>query len=401
MKNKQNNLIVKHNKLIEAKYKLSLQEQKLILILASRINKDDENFNKQVFSVIELAEILGINKEWYYSEIKEVTKKLINRVIEIRKGNKFLQVAFLEYAEYLEDEGTVELQFSSKLKSYFLQLKNNFTKYYLKNVIKFESIYSIRIYELLKQYERIKSRRFEIKKLKEILGIEDKYSRYYDFKKRILFQAQEEINEKSDLEIDFEEMKTGRKVTAIKFIIKKKKNLPKELRFKENIEKQEYSPEVIELFRLLPQQEQLEAHKKELEGLLTEHSFRYLKADIDYAKKAQPDNFMGFLKASCQGGHYSTAEMEKKAKEEELARKREEAERKRRELEERIEKKAREMAVERYVLLAEKELKKYNQEYEKMTEVVPEKFRPNKKDFIIGALEDKFKEELRELIIES
>ncbi|PRX23117.1 hypothetical protein BX659_1279 [Orenia metallireducens] len=50
-------------------------------------------------------------------------------------------------------------------------------------------------------------------------------------------------------------------------------------------------------------------------------------------------------------------------------------------------------------MLTEKELEKYNQEYEKMTEVVPEKFRPNKEDFIIGALEDKFKEELKGVLM--
>jgi hypothetical protein len=56
------------------------------------------------------------------------------------------------------------------------------------------------------------------------------------------------------------------------------------------------------------------------------------------------------------------------------------------------------MALERYELLAEKELEKYNQEYEKMTEVVPESIRPAKTEYIIGALEDRFKEELRELL---
>ncbi|WP_143786680.1 hypothetical protein [Orenia metallireducens] len=81
-----------------------------------------------------------------------------------------------------------------------------------------------------------------------------------------------------------------------------------------------------------------------------------------------------------------------------MARKKAEAERKRKELEKRIEKKVKEMDVERYELLAEKELENYNQEYEKMTEVVPEKFRPDKEDFIIGALEDKFREEFRDLL---
>jgi len=58
--------------------------------------------------------------------------------------------------------------------------------------------------------------------------------------------------------------------------------------------------------------------------------FYILLYRFDYAKEVQPDNFMGFLKASCQSGHYSSAELEKKAKEEELAKRKEEEQRKRR-----------------------------------------------------------------------
>ncbi|OCL28597.1 hypothetical protein U472_00585 [Orenia metallireducens] len=391
-------LIVKHNKLIEANYKLTLQEQKLILVLAAAIKKDDTKFEECVFSVDELADILNLNKEAYYSELKEITEKLLSRVLTINEPDGCLQISWLSSAKYYDDLGKVELSFAEKLKPYLLQLSNHFTKLECKKLISLNSVYAIRIYELCKQYERLKRREITIEELKRILQIEDikSYNRYNNFKRRVLLKAQEEINEKTDLKIDFEELKTGRKVTAIKFIIKKRENPPKELEFKEYIQ-EEYSPEVLELFKLLPQEEQIEAYKKELEGLLAEHSFGYLKADIKYAKEAQPDNFMGFLKASCEGGHYSTAKLEKKAKEEELARKKEEEERKRKELEERIEKKAREMALERYEVLSEGELERYNQEYEKMAKLVPEKLRPNKEDYIIGALEDKFKEELKEL----
>ncbi|WP_051412013.1 replication initiation protein [Halonatronum saccharophilum] len=398
MENNENTLIVKHNRLIEAKYKLSLQEQKLILILASRINKDDKNFNRHIFSVKELAEILGINKDWFYSEIKSITKSLINRVIEIKKDNKFLQVGFLEYAEYLENEGIVELQFSSKLKPYFLQLKNNFTKYYLKNIIQFESIYSIRIYELLKQYERIKKRRFEINELKNILGIEDKYERYYDLKRRVLFQAKDEINQKTDLKIDFKEIKTGRKVTAIEFVIKRKEVAQKELEFKESPKEKEYSVEVLKLFKVLPLEEQIEPHKRELKTLLDKHSFEYLKEDIEYANEVKPDNFFGFLKASCDSGHYAAAQMEKREKEKELARKKAEEEKLKKQIKDNIGKKSKKKAVKMYNDLSKEELDKYNDEYDRMARFVPENIRPSREEYIVGSLQDDIREELEDLL---
>ena len=69
-------LIVKHNKLIEANYKLTLQEQKLILTLARKITKDDKSFKKCSFTVEELSDILGLDKKGYYSELKEITKQI-------------------------------------------------------------------------------------------------------------------------------------------------------------------------------------------------------------------------------------------------------------------------------------------------------------------------------------
>jgi len=235
-----------------------------------------------------------------------------------------------------------------------------------------------------------------IEEVRKLTNTEDEYNRFYDFRRRVLDTACEEISEKTDIVLSYKTEKKGRRIAFIDFEIEKKEELSVKLEAKVK-EPEEYSPETLELFNLLPKAEQVESNKRELAQLLAEHSFRYLKADIDYTKKAQPDNFMGFLKASCQSGHYSSAELEKEEIKKELAKKREEAEKKKKELEKRIKKKAREMALERYEMLSEVELESHNQEYEKMTEVVPEKFRPNKEDFIIGALEDKFKKELKEL----
>lgn len=77
-----------------------------------------------------------------------------------------------------------------------------------------------RIYEFLKQYQNIGFRTFKIEDLKALLGIEiGEYKLYGDFKRKILLKAQQEINCESELLIEFEEIKTGRKVTSIKFYI--------------------------------------------------------------------------------------------------------------------------------------------------------------------------------------
>ena len=95
-------LIVKHNKLIEANYKLTLQEQKLIFVLSSFIEKDEKKFKKCIFEVGELVKMLGLSKNFYYSELKEITKSLISRVIQIKEPDGLLQMSWLSSAKYYD-----------------------------------------------------------------------------------------------------------------------------------------------------------------------------------------------------------------------------------------------------------------------------------------------------------
>src|SRR5690606_36842431 len=115
------------------------------------------------------------------------------------------------------------LQFHPNLKDFFLELKEKFTTYQLENVVRLNSVYSIRIYELLKQYERLKKREFPLEELRSVLGIEPtKYKQYGHFKSKVLLGAQNEINKKTDIQFDFNEFKSGRKVIGIEFIINSK-----------------------------------------------------------------------------------------------------------------------------------------------------------------------------------
>jgi plasmid replication initiation protein len=144
---------------------------------------------------------------------------LRERTIIIKNGHKELHTGLILEAEYNHNEGTVTIEISKKLKPYLLQLKSNFTQYELEYVLKLQSFYSIRIYELLKQYEKLEQREIEIIRLKEILGITDKYKRYNALKDRVIEPAQQEIKIMTDIYFKYKEIKTGRKITAIKFYI--------------------------------------------------------------------------------------------------------------------------------------------------------------------------------------
>lgn len=213
-------LVTKANTLITANYDLSLQEQKLILTLASMVQPTDEEFKEYEFKIKDFMELLGIETQTKYTEIPKITKELMKKVFEIREGKDIIQLSWLSSARYKTGEGLVILKFDSSLKPYMLQLKELYTSYKLENILSLKSKYSLRLFELLKSNEYKKIWNIELEELKKLLGATEKsYSIYQNVKNRIILQAQKELKEKTDIRFDFEEVKTGRKVTSLKFYI--------------------------------------------------------------------------------------------------------------------------------------------------------------------------------------
>jgi plasmid replication initiation protein len=114
----------------------------------------------------------------------------------------------------------IGISFHPRMKPYLLQLNNKFTMYDVRNILKLPSAYSIRIYELLKQYENIGKRKLKVEELKDILGIENEYPLYANFKQRVINKAQKDMKEHTDIMFTFEEIKSGRSITDIIFFIK-------------------------------------------------------------------------------------------------------------------------------------------------------------------------------------
>lgn len=222
MQNTKNDLVTKSNMLIEANYRLGVTEQKIILFLASKIHTSDSEFQTYTLSVKEFAQMIGIRGESLYSEIKKITFELMKKAFQIRIGKKTIQSSWFSYVAYNDKAGTVDIRFDPFLKPYLLELKREFTSYKLINVATLKSSYSIRLYELLKQYEKLGGRTFELEALRKVLGAEDVYPVYANFKQRVILPAQKELGKKTDISFDFTEEKVGKKVDKLTFKIKEK-----------------------------------------------------------------------------------------------------------------------------------------------------------------------------------
>lgn len=217
-------LVIQHNHLIEAKYHLTLQEKRLMCWLASQVKQTDEDFKEHVLSIQEFAVLVGVKGDHLYKTLDTITHKLMQKIITIRSLEKkgFAKAALLGGVKYYEGQGIVKLSFHPYLKPYMLQLKERFTQISLGDIIGLKSVHAIRIYELLKQYESIGTREILLNDLRDYCGITvNQYKKFNNLKKDVLERSKREINTKTDLSIDYEEIKESRKIMAIKFFIQK------------------------------------------------------------------------------------------------------------------------------------------------------------------------------------
>lgn len=227
---KTDDVVIQSNMLIEAHYRLNLQEKRLILWLIKEIGRDDTDFKKYRLKITDFAEMMDLHPKTQYKEMKRVTRALITRPIEIEdpKTNATMQMAWLCFARWESEKGVCFLEFHPELKPYLLQLKSHFTKIGFADFLGLKSVYSVRIFELLAQYEYIGKRVMNVNDLRSWCGIPDgEYHLYSDLKRRVIDRAKTEINAKTEYEINYKETKESRKVIALEWTIKKKTHFEK------------------------------------------------------------------------------------------------------------------------------------------------------------------------------
>lgn len=295
---REKNLVSKSNELINTRYNLNLQEQKLILTLASMVQPDDSDFKSYNFKVKEFMDLLEIKDKSTYKNLDKVIKSLMEKTFVIKKDSgEYIRLAWLSSAKYFK--GNVTLEFSANLKPYLLMLKENYTSYKLENILKLKSCYSVRIFEILKSNLYKKNLIIDLETLKYLLQADKKtYNLYGKFKEKILLKSQIELKEKTDIYFEFEEIKIGRKVTALKFYIKSNKEnraLPKENIIdisKENSEIVE-DENIMVLKELFQNQVSIKNLKKILDS--ANNDIEKIKKIYEYSKTQKIDNLVGFM----------------------------------------------------------------------------------------------------------
>ena len=223
------------NKLIEAKFTsyMSEQEQKFFAFIITETRKADlelaaHNQNKKIIlSAKDFAYILKTQPSGIYRDAANLARNIQNKRLSIQYEGEdgkaaFEEITIIPYMNY--DAGILTISVNSEILKYLLDVKEKFTSFKLEHVLRLGSGYAIKIYQLLKQYEKIGQREFDVAELKAILAIEDikSYALYGQFKRDVLEKAMIHINMHTDIYIEYQEIKLGRRVSKINFFIKSK-----------------------------------------------------------------------------------------------------------------------------------------------------------------------------------
>lgn len=228
--------VYKSNKVIEAGYKLNLNEQRLILACIAKVNSTKPLVATERFEVTakEFSVLFGISEDKAYQTLKEVAEQLFERYVIIDNPDpdtptlKYTKTRWISSIDYLPELGKISLYFAQRMLPYLSELKGQFTFYQIENIGAMNSIYAIRLYELLMQWKTTGNREIEIDWLKKQFELEDKYESIKDLKKYVIDPAVKDINAHSNYQVAWTQRKTGRRVTHLTFEFAEKQPLTPE-----------------------------------------------------------------------------------------------------------------------------------------------------------------------------
>lgn len=193
----------------------SVYEPRLVALVASRVRKDDQDF--QDYEIL-LSELLGGASDGRTRQlVADVVDGLLGRVLTLSRPNGWVKCNLFSWVEYDGKAGVVRARFDPGLKEHYLNLKSHFTEYSLMEFLCLPSTYSQRLFEVLKSWDDQPECKITLSDLFEMLDVPPTLQRYPDFRRKVLEKAHKDITGKTSLRYEWEPLKKGRAVESIRF----------------------------------------------------------------------------------------------------------------------------------------------------------------------------------------
>jgi len=221
-------IVTKHNNLIEASYKLTLNEQRLVLFCIAQLDPRKPLPKDNLFTVMarEFAEMFGVEEKHVYESLETSSNDLYERDIKTYDKKYDRRFRWVHEVRYHKKEGKVTLGFSPSVAPYLTMLHEQFTSCRLNDIASLKSVYSIRLLEFLTQFKASGKFVISLDKFKERLELNEGYKRFHDLKKRVIEPAVKELQDKSNFSIQWEPIKgaRGKGIKQLEFIFEYNEN---------------------------------------------------------------------------------------------------------------------------------------------------------------------------------
>ena len=213
------------NCLIEARYFLKLNPKKFILACISKCDSRHKIAKEMSLSAVEFEKFTGISnaRQELYKAVDDLYDATI--LLQDPDNDVYTEHRWIQRKTIINrGKAEVTILWSDDIIKYISQLTKEFTSYKLKNVGRMESVHTIRLYELVIRFKNTdqKQRDILVEDLKLALGIGGKYSQFMHLNHRILKPAVEEINKKTDIDLQIQYIKRDRKVEKLRLMFEMK-----------------------------------------------------------------------------------------------------------------------------------------------------------------------------------
>lgn len=225
MRIKKANKVEKRNDLNEIRAKhMTMQQLRFFAIYLSRINARDESTRRVCFPLADFQKIMGLGK-LNIRNLQAATDSLLCQIVHIPDENGgFRSFQLFKECRVFRDDGAwfVEIDAHDRALPLFFDFKEKYFIYDVGNVLRLSSPNQMRMYEILKQRQKMAQPVIiKLAELRELLGIDAAaYAEYKNFRVWVLEKAKRELAAQTDITFTYEPIRTGHKITALSFDIK-------------------------------------------------------------------------------------------------------------------------------------------------------------------------------------
>ena len=224
---KANKKVVQSYTLTTSRYKFTAYEKRILyrivefaqdeikgIMIRDNLHKIDHNLWGRELTM-PVADILKNEKDENYTKAKAAFSSLQKKTVVYEDDKVWESTQIILGVKLAKNNGMVKFEVHNNIWNAMLDFTKGYRKYELMTAMQFDSVYSMRMYELLSGQKRPLDLSFE--QLREMFCVKDKYSKANDFKRWILDVAKKELDENSPYSFNYIDIKEGRKVVGFRF----------------------------------------------------------------------------------------------------------------------------------------------------------------------------------------